>query len=123
MATETRTTTEWEDTPIGSDDAVSDERILGRLEGQVSILLLNVAEQRQQAREDHRALIAKLDSMNAGLNAKLDSMNAGLNARLDSMNAGLTAKLDRLFYWMLGLFLAIIITVIGSAIGLAIRLG
>ena len=112
MATDTSTTTEREEPPIGSDDAVSAERALGQIEGQVSILLRNVNEQRREAREDHRALIAKLDSMNAALDAKLDSMNAGL-----------TAKLDRLFYWMLGLCLAIIITVIGSAIGLAIRLG
>ena len=134
MATETRTTTEREDAPIGSDDAVSDERTLGRLEGQVSILLRNVEEQRRQSREDHRELSAKIDSVNTGLSdkidsvntgldAKLDSMNAALDAKLDSMNSELTAKLDRLFYWTLGLFLAIIITVIGSAIGLAIRLG
>lgn len=101
MATETRTTTEREDTPIGSDDAVSDERNLGRLEGQVSILLLNVAEQRQQAREDHRALSDKIDSVNAGL----------------------SARIDRLFYWILGLCVAIIIAIISSAIGLAISLG
>ena len=101
MTTETRTTTEREDPPPGSDDAVSDERNLGRLEVQVSILLRNVEEQRRQAREDYRAL----------------------DAKIDSMNAGLTARLDRLFYWTLGLCLAIIITVIGSAIGLAIRLG
>ena len=123
MTTETRTTTEREEPLTGSDDALSAERNPGRLEGQVSILLRNVNEQRREAREDHRALIAKLDSMNTGLTAKLDSMNAALDAKIDSMNAGLTAKLDRLFYWMLGLFLAIIITVIGSAIGLAIRLG
>ena len=90
MATETRTTTEREETPIGSDDAVSDERNLGRLEGQVSILLRNVEEQRQQSREDHREL---------------------------------SARIDKHFYWMLGLCGAIIIAVIGSAIGLAIRLG
>ena len=90
MATETRTTTEREEPPIGADDAVSDERTLGRLERQVSILLRNVEEQRRQSREDHRAL---------------------------------SARLGRHFYWMLGLFLAIITTVIGSAIGLAIRLG
>ena len=90
MATETRTTTEREEPPIGADDAVSDERNLRRLEGQVSILLLNVSEQRRQDREDHRAL---------------------------------SARIDRLFYWTLGLCLAIITTVIGSAIGLAIRLG
>lgn len=108
MATETRTTTEREESPIGSDDAVSDERNLGRLEGQVSILILNVAEQRQQAREDYRALDAKIDSV---------------NAKIDSVNASLSARIDKHFYWTLGLCLAIIITVIGSAIGLAIRLG
>lgn len=101
MATETRITTEREEAPIGSDDAASDERNLGRLEGQVSILLRNVAEQRQQSREDHRALSDKIDSVNTGL----------------------SARIDRLFYWILGLCVAIIITVIGSAIGLAIRLG
>lgn len=90
MATETSATTEREEPPIGSDDTMSDERNLGRLEGQVSILLRNVDEQRQQSREDHRAL---------------------------------SARLDRLFYWTLALCLAIITTVIASAIGLAIRLG
>ena len=90
MATETRTTTEREESPIGSDDAVSDERTLGRLEGQVSILLRNVEEQRREAREDHRSL---------------------------------SARIDKHFYWMLGLCVAIIIAIIGSAIGLAIRLG
>ena len=101
MATETRTTTEREESPIGSDDAVSDERTLGRLEGQVSILLRNVEEQRRQSREDYRAL----------------------DAKIDSVNASLSARIDKHFYWTLGLCLAIIITVIGSAIGLAIRLG
>ena len=101
MATETRTTTEREESPIGSDDAVSDERTLGRLEGQVSILLRNVEEQRRQSREDYRAL----------------------DAKIDSVNAGLSARIDKHFYWTLGLCVAIIITIIGSAIGLAIRLG
>ena len=90
MATETRTTTEREEAQTGSDGAVSDERILGRLEGQMSILLLNVAEQGRQSREDYRAL---------------------------------SARIDRHFYWMLGLCVAIILTVVGAAIGLAIRLG
>lgn len=99
MATETRPTTEREDAPTRADDAVSDARDLGRLEGQVSILLLNVEEQRRQSREDHRALDAKFDSV---------------NARIDSVNA----RIDRHFYWMLGLFGAIIVTVIGSAIWL-----
>ena len=91
MATETSTTTEREDAaPAGANNVVSDERGLGRLEGQVSILLRNVEEQRRQAREDYHAL---------------------------------SVRIDRHFYWMLGLCVAIIITVVGSAIGLAIRLG
>ena len=103
MATETRTTTEREDAPAGAGDAVSDARDLGRLEGQVSILLLNVEDQKRQSREDYRALDAKID-------AKFDSVNA----RIDSVNA----RIDRHFYWMLGLCGAIIITIIGSAIWL-----
>ena len=85
MATETRTTTEREDAPPGVANAVSDARNLGYLEGQVSILLRNVEEHKQQTREDYRAL---------------------------------DAKIDRLFYWILGLFGAIIVTIIGSAIWL-----
>ena len=108
MTTETRTTTEREDAPSGSDDAVSDERNLGRLEGQVSILLLNVEDLRRQSREDYRALDAKIDTVDAKIDSKIDGVNA---------------RIDRLFYWMLGLCVAIIITVVGSAIGLAIRLG
>ena len=106
MATDTRTTTEREDAPTGAVDAVSDAMDLGRLEGQVSILLLNVEEQRRQSREDHRALDAKFDSVNA----RIDSVNA----RIDSVNA----RIDRHFYWTLGLCGAIIVTVIGSAIWL-----
>ena len=90
MATETRTTTEREDAPPGAANAVSDARNLGYLEGQMSILLRNVEEHKQQTREDYRAL---------------------------------SARIDRLFYWILGLCAAIIITIVGSAIGLAIRLG
>ena len=96
MATETRTTTEREDAPPGAANAVSDARNLGYLEGQMSILLRNVEEHKQQTREDYRALDAKIDSVNAGLNARI----------------------DRLFYWILGLFGAIIVTIIGSAIWL-----
>lgn len=99
MATETRPTTEREDAPTGAGDAVSDARDLGRLEGQVSILLLNVEEQRRQSREDYRALDAKFDSMNALID-------------------GVNARIDRNFYWMLGLCGAIIVTIIGSAIWL-----
>ena len=108
MATETRRTTEREDAPPGADDAVSEARHLGQLEGQVSILLLNVEDLRRQTRENYRALGAKIDRM---------------GAKIDSVDAGLIAKLDRLFYWMLGLCAAIIVTVIGSAIWLGIRLG
>ena len=90
MTTDTSTATEREEPLTGYDDALSDERNPGRLEGHMSILLRNVDEQRREAREDHRAL---------------------------------SARLDRLFYWTLALCLAIIITVIASAIGLAIRLG
>ena len=104
MATETRTTTEREDAPAGAGDAVSEARHLGQLEGQVSILLLNVEDLIRQVRENYRALDAKIDRMDA----KIDSVNA---------------RIDRHFYWTLGLCVAIIITVVGSAIGLAIRLG
>ena len=123
MATETRTTTEREDAPTGADDAVSEARNLGHLEGQVSILLLNVEDLRQQTRENYRALDAKIDAVEAKIDAKIDSKIDGVNARIDSVNAGLSARIDRLFYWMLGLCVAIIITIVGSAIGLAIRLG
>ena len=115
MATETRTTTEREDAPTGSADAVNYTRALGRLEGQMSILIRNVEEHGRESREYYRALGAKkIDRMNA----KIDSVNAGLSARIDSVDAGLIAKLDRLFYWMLGLSVAIIVTIIGSAIWL-----
>ena len=126
MATETRTTTEREDAPTGVDDAVRDARNLGYLEGQVSILLRNVEEHKQQTREDYRALDAKIDTVDAKIDtvdAKIDSKIDGVNARIDGVNAGLSARIDRLFYWMLGLCVAIIITIVGSAIGLAIRLG
>ena len=104
MATETRTTTEREESPTVSDGVVSDERILGRLEGQMSILLLNVAEQRQESRENWR-----------------QSREDWRQSREDYR--ALSARIDRQFYWMLGFCVAIIITVVGSAIGLAIRLG
>ena len=81
----TRTTAGREDAPTGADNVASDARSLGYLEGQVSILLRNVEEHKQQTREDYRAL---------------------------------SARIDRLFYWMLGLFGAIIVTIIGSAIWL-----
>ena len=124
MATETRTTGEREEAQAGFDDAASDERTLGRLEGQMSILLRNVEDQGRQlredsrqaredwrqAREDYRALDAKMDSMNT----KIDSMNT----RIDSVNA----RIDKLFYWILGLCVAIIIAIVGSALGLALRL-
>ena len=106
MATETRTTTEREDAPTGSGDAVSEARNLGYLEGQMSILLRNVEEHKQQTREDYRALDAKIDTVDA----KID----GVNARIDSVNA----RIDRLFYWMLGFCVAIIITIIGSELWL-----
>ena len=125
MATETRTDSEREEAQTGFDDGASDERTLGRLEGQMSILLRNVEDQGRQlredsrqaredwrqAREDYRALDAKMDSMNT----KIDSMNA----RIDSVNT----RIDRLFYWILGLCVAIIIAIVGSALGLALRLG
>lgn len=118
MATETRTDSEREEAQTGFDDGASDERTLGRLEGQMSILLRNVEDQgrqlredSRQAREDYRALDAKMDSMNT----KIDSMNA----RIDSVNT----RIDRLFYWILGLCVAIIIAIVGSALGLALRLG
>ena len=122
MATETRTTTEREDAPSGADDAVRDARALGYLEGQMSILLRNVEDHRLQTREDYRALDAKIDTVDTKIDtvdAKIDSKIDGVNARIDSVNA----RIDRLFYWMLGFCVAIIITIVGSAIGLAIRLG
>ena len=104
----TKTTTEREDAPPRDDDAAIDAMNLGHLERQVSILLLNVEDLRRQSREDYRALDAKIDTVNAKIDSKIDSVNA---------------RIDRHFYWMLGLCAAIIITVVGSAIGLAIRLG
>ena len=55
-----RTNTEREEPPPRADDVPIDERRLGRLEGQVSILLRNVEEQRRQAREDYRAISARI---------------------------------------------------------------
>ena len=110
MATETRTTTEREDAPTGVDDAVRDARNLGYLEGQMSILLRNVEEHKQQTREDYRALDAKIDTVDAKIDSKID----GVNARIDSVNA----RIDRLFYWMLGFCVAIIFTIVGSALWL-----
>ena len=104
MATQTRTTTEREELPTGSDNDVSDERTLGRLEGQMSILLRNIEEQGIQAREDRRQ-------------AREDWRQSREDYR------ALSARIDRHFYWLLGFCVAIIITIVGSAIGLAIRLG
>ena len=123
MANETRATTEREDAPTGSANAVSYARALGRIEGQMSILIRNVEEHKRQTREDYRALGAKIDSVEAKIDAKIDSKIDSVNARIDNVNAGLSARIDRLFYWMLGLCATIIITIVASAIGLAIRLG
>ena len=118
MATETRTDSEREEAQAGFDDGASDERTLGRLEGQMSILLRNVEEQGRQLREVSRQ--AQEDSRQA----REDSRQAredyrALDAKMDSMNA----RIDRLFYWMLGLCVGIIIAIVGSALGLALRLG
>ena len=118
MATETRTPSDREEAQAGFDDAASDERTLGRLEGQMSILLRNVEDQGRQLREDSRQ--AREDWRQAredyrALDAKMDSMNT----KIDSVNA----RIDKLFYWILGLCMAIIIAIVGSALGLALRLG
>ena len=100
------TTTNTEERQEQSEERVSDERILGRLEGRVGLLNENVqaADRRNEERylaitaeiaQSNRDLGAKIDAVNTNLSAKIDTVNADLSAKIDKTNSDLTDKIDK----------------------------
>lgn len=106
------TTANTEERQEQREEIVSDERILGRLEGRVGLLNENVqaAERRSEERylalaaeiaQSNRDLSAKIDALNANLSAKIDAVRSDsstkivtVNAKIDTVNTNLSAKID-----------------------------
>ena len=89
------TTTNTEERQERREERVSDERILGRLEGRVGLLNENVQAFEQRSEEHYLALTAEIARSNRDLGAKIDAVNTNLSAKIDKTNSDLTDKIDK----------------------------
>ena len=89
------TTTNTEERQEQREERVSDERILGRLEGRVGLLNENVQAADRRNEERYLALAAEIAQSNRDLGAKIDAVNTNLSAKIDTVNADLSAKIDK----------------------------
>ena len=68
---------------------------LGEIEGQVKLLVRRTEENARNAREDYRALDAKIDRNFNELNGKIDSTAIVLDGKIDRNFKELDGKIDR----------------------------
>ena len=89
------TTANTEERREQSEERVSDERILGRLEGRVGLLNENVQAAERRSEERYLALAAEIARSNRDLSAKIDTVNTNLSDKIDTVNTNLTDKIDK----------------------------
>ena len=89
------TTANTEERQEQSEERVSDERILGRLEGRVGLLNENVQAAERRSEERYLALAAEIAQSNRDLSAKIDTVNTNLSDKIDTVNTNLTDKIDK----------------------------
>ena len=131
------TTTNTEERQEQREERVSDERILGRLEGRVGLLNENVQAADRRNDERYLALTAKIDAVNTNLSDKIDKTNSDLTdkidktnsdltAKIDTVNTNLTNKIDKTNSDMNGRFImlliGVVVAIVGGYVGMAIAL-
>ena len=131
------TTTNTEERQEQREERVSDERILGRLEGRVGLLNENVQAADRRNDERYLALTAKIDTVNTNLSDKIDKTNSDLSDKIDKTNSDLTAKIDTvntnltnkidktgsdLNGRFIMLLIGVVVAIVGGYVGMAIAL-
>ena len=131
------TTTNTEERQEQREERVSDERILGRLEGRVGLLNENVQAADRRNDERYLALTAKIDAVNTNLSDKIDKTNSDLTDKIDKTNSDLTAKIDTvntnltnkidktnsdLNGRFIMLLIGVVVAIVGGYVGMAIAL-
>ena len=131
------TTTNTEERQEQSEERVSDERILGRLEGRVGLLNENVQAADRRNDERYLALTAKIDAVNTNLSDKIDKTNSDLTDKIDKTNSDLTNKIDTvntnltnkidktnsdLNGRFIMLLIGVVVAIVGGYVGMAIAL-
>ena len=136
------TTANTEERQEQSEERVSDERILGRLEGRVGLLNENVQAAERRSEERYLALTAEIARSNRDLSAKIDTVNAkidtvntnltdkidktskDLSGKIDTVNTDLSAKIDKTSSELNGRFIlllvGVIVAIVGGYIGMAV---
>ena len=136
------TTANTEERQEQSEERVSDERILGRLEGRVGLLNENVQAAERRSEERYLALTAEIARSNRDLSAKIDTVNAkidtvntnltdkidktskDLSDKIDTVNTDLSAKIDKTSSELNGRFIlllvGVIVAIVGGYIGMAV---
>ena len=109
-----------------SEERISDERILGRLEGRVGLLNENVQAADRRNDERYLALTAKIDTVNTNLTDKIDKTNSDISDKIDTVNTNLTNKIDKTNSDLNGRFImlliGVVVAIVGGYVGMAIAL-
>ena len=131
------TTTNTEERQEQREERISDERILGRLEGRVGLLNENVQAADRRNDERYLALTAKIDAVNTNLSDKIDKTNSDLTDKIDKTNSDLTNKIDTvntnltnkidktnsdLNGRFIMLLIGVVVAIVGGYVGMAIAL-
>ena len=120
------TTTNTEERQEQREERVSDERILGRLEGRVGLLNENVQAADRRNDERYLALTAKIDTVNTNLTDKIDKTNTDISDKIDTVNTNLTNKIDKTNSDLNGRFIilliGVVVAIVGGYVGMAIAL-
>ncbi len=120
------TTTNTEERQEQREERISDERILGRLEGRVGLLNENVQAADRRNDERYLALTAKIDTVNTNLTDKIDKTNSDISDKIDTVNTNLTNKIDKTNSDLNGRFImlliGVVVAIVGGYVGMAIAL-
>ena len=101
---------------------------LGEIEGQVKLLVRRTEENARNAREDYRALDAKIDRTAKDLTDKIDQTASDIRADMrsdmrdmrDDMRE-MRAEIRRLLYWVIGIGGAMAVAVVAAIIAIVVE--
>ena len=107
------------------------EERVAYLEGRLEDHTGTVGELRSDVRELRKRMDRRFEDLNQklnrrfeemdrrfeGLNSKVDRLFLGLDTKIDGVDTSLDAKSSRQFFWLVGIQVAVLVSVVGALVG------